>query len=152
MLTPQQLADAIDEAECSGTMESVAALLHATHPETAERIRDLPFGGETTKPQVHARARADALLLHLELDVTDPREKARCIELLYYAGAVTKQASRLATGSGIPHEVNAGALRLMTLICSNPKRKAARLALLRAATESNFSDQDSRFSKSPTPE
>jgi hypothetical protein len=144
VLTPQQLADAIDEARCSGTMEAVAALLFTTHPELAKRLHDMPFGGEPSKPQMNMRARADALLMHLEMGETDPRVKAACIETLYYGGEITKLANRLATGTGLPREINAGGMALKNLICSVPERKAARLAVLRAAIESKKSDQDSR--------
>ncbi|MBR1200031.1 hypothetical protein JQ574_28975 [Bradyrhizobium sp. AUGA SZCCT0158] len=138
MLTPQQLADAIDEAECSCTMEAVAALLFATHPERAKRLHDMPFGGEPSQLQMHIRARADALLMHLEMNVTDPRVKAACIATLYfndekYGGKIPAQAYRLATGTGLKRGINAGALEIKNLICACPRRKARRLEILRAA-------------------
>lgn len=135
-------------------MEAVAALLFATHPELAKRLHDMPFGGEPSKPQMNMRARADALLMHLEMKETDARVKARCIEVLYYGGKITKQkqANRLATGTGLPREINAGALEIKNLICSVPERKAARLAVLRAAIESKKSDQESGFSTPPKPD
>jgi hypothetical protein len=140
MLHPQQLADAIDEAFCSGTMEAIAALLFATHPEKAKLLHDMSFGGEPSKPQMHMRARADVLLLHLEMGVTHPGVKAACIGKLYYAGKIPAQVDRIVTGNGLPLKIRTGALEIKNLICCVPQRKARRLAILRAAIESKKSD------------
>lgn len=139
MIDPQRLADAIDDAECSGTMEAVGALLFATHPERAARLVDMPFG-EQGKPQHHMRARADVLMMIQEMGIDDARLQRHVIATLYCGGQITAQVDRIVTGDGLAGNIRSGALEIKKLICANPRRRTARVAVLRATIESKTFD------------